>query len=210
MTQIQAIETEYAGCRFRSRTEAKWAVFFDAAAIQWEYEPEGMQLPSGTSYLPDFWLEEHQAIIEVKGQMDAREPKWRELHDTLMADYSPMATNRERRSWPGGKLPKRTFMVSSLPRFKWTETTPDTPWQTGSTTEMDLGWCGFMLGPGSPHSGWAFGECHTCGDFRIGHVAIETSLGCHEDIVDPVVPRVERALKEARSKRFEHGERSVW
>lgn len=26
---IRAIETRYAGCRFRSRLEARWAVFFD-------------------------------------------------------------------------------------------------------------------------------------------------------------------------------------
>ena len=32
--------TEYAGCLFRSRLEARWAVFFDTLNIKWEYEPE--------------------------------------------------------------------------------------------------------------------------------------------------------------------------
>jgi hypothetical protein len=30
---IQAIETEYHGCQFRSRLEARWGVFFDRAGI---------------------------------------------------------------------------------------------------------------------------------------------------------------------------------
>jgi hypothetical protein len=51
----KAIETRYAGCRFRSRLEARWAVFFDAMNITWEYEKEGYELRSGR-YLPDFWL----------------------------------------------------------------------------------------------------------------------------------------------------------
>lgn len=50
---IKAIETEYAGCRFRSRLEARWAVFFDALGVEWEHEPEGFQTSAG-NYLPDF------------------------------------------------------------------------------------------------------------------------------------------------------------
>lgn len=54
---MKAIETKYKGCRFRSRLEARWAVFFDALGIKWEYEPEGFELDDvGTRYLPDFWL----------------------------------------------------------------------------------------------------------------------------------------------------------
>lgn len=56
MTTIKAIETEYAGCRFRSRLEARWAVLFDALNIAWEYEKEGFDLGKDGYYLPDFWL----------------------------------------------------------------------------------------------------------------------------------------------------------
>jgi hypothetical protein len=52
---VKAIETAYKGYRFRSRLEARWAVFFDALGIVWEYEKEGFELPSGR-YLPDFWI----------------------------------------------------------------------------------------------------------------------------------------------------------
>jgi hypothetical protein len=68
MTQtIKAIETQYKGYRFRSRLEARWAVFFDALGIEWEYEKEGYDLGEAGWYLPDFWLPEIQVWIEIKG-----------------------------------------------------------------------------------------------------------------------------------------------
>ena len=54
--RITAIETEYKGYRFRSRREAKWAVFFDACGVKWEYELEGYECSNGVRYLPDFLL----------------------------------------------------------------------------------------------------------------------------------------------------------
>jgi hypothetical protein len=52
---IKPIETRYAGHRFRSRLEARWAVFFTTLGIRWEYEPQGY-IVDGTPYLPDFKL----------------------------------------------------------------------------------------------------------------------------------------------------------
>lgn len=53
---MRVITTAYRGYRFRSRLEARWAVFFDALKIEWEYELEGFELSDGTCYLPDFFL----------------------------------------------------------------------------------------------------------------------------------------------------------
>jgi len=53
---IKAIETTYKGYRFRSRLEARWGVFFDGLGVKWQYEPEGFELPDGTWYLPDFYI----------------------------------------------------------------------------------------------------------------------------------------------------------
>ena len=69
MQKIKAIETIYNGYRFRSRSEARWAVFFDACGIEYQYEPEGFVLSDGTMYLPDFYLPESKTFVEIKGVM---------------------------------------------------------------------------------------------------------------------------------------------
>ena len=77
---MNIIQTEYKGYRFRSRLEARWAVFFDVCGAKWEYEPEGFELDNGLYYLPDFLLHDvflnHQSgktiddlYVEVKGYM---------------------------------------------------------------------------------------------------------------------------------------------
>lgn len=89
-TSIKAIDTEYAGYLFRSRLEARWAVFFDYLISEtrlyrsppnfmWEYEPEGFELPGGQCYLPDFRL--HNRLggsrwIEVKPRHIKNDPKF--------------------------------------------------------------------------------------------------------------------------------------
>lgn len=66
MPKIEAIPTMYNGYKFRSRTEARWAVFFDSLKIKWIYEPEGINI-DGVCYLPDFYLPESKQFFEVKG-----------------------------------------------------------------------------------------------------------------------------------------------
>lgn len=63
---MKAIETEYKGYKFRSRLEARWAVFFDAANIQYDYELEGYEIGNGEWYLPDFYLPKFQIFVEIK------------------------------------------------------------------------------------------------------------------------------------------------
>lgn len=65
---IKAIPTHYKGCHFRSRLEARYAVFFDSMGISWRYEPQGYTLPDGTNYLPDFYLPMLDDWAEIKGQ----------------------------------------------------------------------------------------------------------------------------------------------
>ena len=84
---IKPIETFYNGYHFRSRLEARWAVFFDAIGQKYEYEPQGYTLSDGTKYLPDFYLREVQGrggrltesgvindiFIEIKGTLTDRD-----------------------------------------------------------------------------------------------------------------------------------------
>jgi hypothetical protein len=67
---IKAIETTYAGIKFRSRLEARWAVIFDQTGISWTYEPEGYRLSDGQWYLPDFYLTDLDVWVEVKGAVN--------------------------------------------------------------------------------------------------------------------------------------------
>lgn len=77
--RIKPIETFYKGYRFRSRLEARWAVFFDACGVKWEYEPEGYDLGNGMYYLPDFLLHNvagrvgGDLFVEVKGHMTPKD-----------------------------------------------------------------------------------------------------------------------------------------
>lgn len=53
---VKAIDTHYKGYKFRSRLEARFAVFLDVLRITWDYEVEGFDLPQTGKYLPDFFL----------------------------------------------------------------------------------------------------------------------------------------------------------
>lgn len=71
--RIRAIPTAYNGYKFRSRLEARWAVFLDALDVPYVFEPEGFEIEhSGggapVRYLPDFWLPRQECWLEIKGQ----------------------------------------------------------------------------------------------------------------------------------------------
>ena len=83
---LKAIDTRYAGHLFRSRLEARWAVFFDRLGLRWEYEPEGFVLPDGTRYLPDFRLHTPQGErrwVEVKPSHITSDPKFEAFDKAL-------------------------------------------------------------------------------------------------------------------------------
>lgn len=52
---IKALETTYNGVVYRSRAEARWAVFFDHLGLGFLYEHQGYAV-DGWAYLPDFLL----------------------------------------------------------------------------------------------------------------------------------------------------------
>lgn len=71
----KAIETRFDGYLFRSRLEARWAVFFKEAGIEYQYEPEGFEFEDGTKYLPDFWIPQWETWCEVKPGKFGRLPR---------------------------------------------------------------------------------------------------------------------------------------
>jgi hypothetical protein len=71
--EIKALPTYYKGVKFKSRLEARWAVYFDYMGISWQYEPQGFDLGDGIRYLPDFLLNGY-VWAEVKaGSFDEQE-----------------------------------------------------------------------------------------------------------------------------------------
>lgn len=126
---IKAIETRYKGYRFRSRLEARWAVFFDTLEIKWEYEPQGFVVTkpgeelyendilvheedsTEWTYLPDFYLPDLGTWVEVKGSLD-------EVSD----DYLHMI------AWAvdwGGALPNICNSGGSTKGLLWLGSIPD-------------------------------------------------------------------------------------
>lgn len=62
---IKAIDTYYNGYYFRSRLEARWAIYFDLIGLKYEYELNGICV-DGVPYLPDFFIPDHNTFIEIK------------------------------------------------------------------------------------------------------------------------------------------------
>jgi len=85
MTGSRGLPAFHAGVLFRSRTEARWAVFFDHLGIKWDYEPQGF-VSAGIPYLPDFTV--YAALgtlwVEIKANWQADPEgvaKWRAFAD---------------------------------------------------------------------------------------------------------------------------------
>jgi hypothetical protein len=58
---IKSRPTTYAGARFRSRLEARWAAFFDLCGWRWEYEPVDAE-----GWVPDFLLIGRAGTVPVE------------------------------------------------------------------------------------------------------------------------------------------------
>lgn len=63
---LKAIETSYGDNLFRSRVEARWAVYWEKMKIAFHYEFEGYDLGAAGWYLPDFYLPQVDMWAEVK------------------------------------------------------------------------------------------------------------------------------------------------
>lgn len=53
----KAMEVSYSGRIFRSRLEARWAIFLDLLQVNWDYEPSFYQVGEDLFYLPDFFVQ---------------------------------------------------------------------------------------------------------------------------------------------------------
>ncbi|MBR7189286.1 MAG: hypothetical protein IKD53_12140 [Clostridia bacterium] len=115
-TAIKPIETIYNGYRFRSRLEARWAVFFDATGIKYQYEPEGFKLSDGIYYLPDFYLPDSDTFVEIKGVMSEKDTHkidqfMKEMEVDFLIGYSDFQFQASDAWYSGFSLAKREESV---------------------------------------------------------------------------------------------------
>lgn len=100
MDEYQSKPTRYHKINARSRTEARWATFFDAVSIPYTYEAEDTYLEYlKRRYLPDFYLRSPSGTVavEVKGRkvpLDIEVEKCEKLcyqseYSTLLLNGSP-------------------------------------------------------------------------------------------------------------------------
>lgn len=170
-----SIPTEYGGIVFRSRTEARWAFFFDQLDIRWEYETQPF-VPKGIAYLPDF------LIFGALGTI------WTEVKGAWENDPEGIQKFRTFASWR--PQPSRAALIvgNPAPRAPVTVTGGDED-QPGGLWEDVHEWrpC---------PSGYHFDLCYA-GTFR--SKLIED--GCPHQANDGE-ERIERAVRKARNHRF--------
>lgn len=211
---VKAIETQYKGYRFRSRLEARWAVFFDELKMKWEYEPEGFDLGPAGWYLPDFRV-----------RSPGGDTFWYEIKAPGADDGKMAAFARA----PGSENLGGTFRVlEGDPVSVFTERAARVL-STGPGADLATHVCpncgvigDFACGI---YDGWHPWErvylgCETC-DIGIGRADTSNPVcGAFVDFhkgmiaITPEVWRghlesVQRAALAARSARFEHGEQGA-
>ena len=64
---LKRMKVEYKGYLFHSKLEARWAVFFDACGVEWEYKPETVYLGNNRWFTPTFLL--HGVRGRLKGDL---------------------------------------------------------------------------------------------------------------------------------------------
>lgn len=187
---IKAIETRYRGRRFRSRLEARWAIFFDTIGLPWVYEVDGYKLEDGTCYLPDFLLPSLSAYVEVKPyspDYPSREIENCRLlskqtgkavfmlfqPEPMSVDLDTMAVNGSQKAWWPAGIP--SVAAESV----------------RDGVEHNDGCC---------HFAW----CPTCNCYVFGFHGVGPSCANgHDPIVND---ELRAAYQAAMSARFEHGE----
>jgi len=183
VTSIKAIETVYNGYRFRSRLEARWAVFFDEIGVPYDYEPEGFDLGEGLYYLPDFYLPEQNYYVEIKGQMTKEDEE--KVYEFGLNGQQIIVL---------GNIPPLCNDVFDL--FEWV------------VDMYDDGWGAYFIPGDFPYLPCV---CPKCGKFGFEWEGLGNRIchGKHGNLSDENTachPKVIRAYSKARQARFEHGE----
>lgn len=193
MAHIAPLETRYAGYRFRSRIEARWAVFFTRLGLDWQYEEQGFHVgPYGQRYLPDFYLPAQALYVEVKPAFaDQVDPEGVKLWERFAGEVAT-AWPTDRAAIFCGRIPDAEKVAEAGPEWsgRWYD---DGIYITG---DCRYAWCACPSGKHFDIQFEARGGRILCGCARILDDRYHT--GNH--------PIILNAYAAARTARFEHGE----
>lgn len=212
MGEIKAIETEYNGNRYRSKLEARWAVFFDAMNIEYKYEPEGYVGWEGVKYLPDFYLPYEKLYVEVKGYDEQLEKDWDKIAAAIDWQSTPVSDgllllgdipNPDKVGW--GSLPVFNYLY----------------WRQGVASDyaafVHWHWsaerrCQSRIALGIDEIMDAMYGIDYSRDFSEYGQPMPQNLSTRERWIDPDMltsrhfESIEKAYREARYARFDHGQ----
>lgn len=180
---IKPIETKYKGYRFRSRLEARWAVFFDTLRLEWEYEKEGYNLGDLGFYLPDFWISNLYDRYGRKGMF--AEVKGEEATDLEIQKLARLTIGKSYAAMLQGGMKPFNLMDTDNEFL-------EVGWQDGAVT-ID--------------NPMVFMKCYSCGAVKY---EFPENNYCICDLcaapADDEHPDIIRAYEKALSARFEFGE----
>jgi hypothetical protein len=193
MSAGHAIQTSYGGCRFRSRQEARWAVFFDALELKWEYEPQGFLVGRRRRpYLPDYYLPDLGLWLEIKpANADAHDPegisRWEDFAGEIATGW-----DHDKAAMLIGPIPDpATVDREGPPRAK--------SWHDPGIIiigNWHLAWCACPTGRHFDTQPYGRGGLVECGCPRIADGRLRSGN----------YPTILAAYRAARGARFEHGE----
>jgi hypothetical protein len=213
--EVGAIETVFDGYRFRSRLEARWAVFFKKARIRYIYEPECFRMfTDGELYLPDFYLPDvNMRTTEDKGGIYV-EVKPPPLNFNTKEGMRLVAHLAELSYITG----KSVLLIEGMPAL-WDDifvdkgygeiyfdAEGDGHYEITITPDFDERWDTNML----------FARCYKCFRVRVQHGwhqgPCEYCLKQSDEKsrCDAAHPSLVHAVNVARSYRFEERGRGVW
>jgi hypothetical protein len=178
--KIKAIETKYAGRYFRSRLEARWAIFFDVMCVKWEYENQGFSI-GDDRYLPDFELPEWECYIEIK--------------PSCISGEDDRRIKRIMKNWNGGKG-KSLWVIKGSPAYGQYKAyrTPEDACEQSTTNGLIE---------------FVFGSCRKCNGLWWGYTNGDAwggkcQPGCESEKWTDEYGLVADAYEAAMSARFDH------
>jgi hypothetical protein len=211
MTAITAIPTRYGGCHFRSRLEARWAVFFDTLGVRWLYEPQGFEIFGGHYYLPDFHLPDLNVWVEVKGELTRRDAA------TILnaVDYGGALPGIGNPNAEYPVDPRGLLLLGDIPDVRKGVPVHTLFWHRKGVMATPVSWFGRSLWWTELATTWNRDCWSACGETEsreFDSCPRENLLnpGCNvDDYPGVLTSRPREAYTAARSARFEHGTNGV-